>query len=95
MVVEPSSKPAEIMHIDYEVSGAHCLFVDMAKAIYNDGFFNAFYGDLLSNNLTEKPNASDVTLHWTVNADIITIDYNIDVDDSSNSLLGIRPTKQS
>ena len=65
ILVFPYDKPTEIMRIDYEVSGFHCAFLDMAKAIYNDGFFNALYGDLLSSNLADKSVASSTTMTWT------------------------------
>ena len=41
-----SSRP--ILHIDYEVAGFHSVILDIAKPLYNDVFFNIFYGDLLS-----------------------------------------------
>ena len=37
----------EILHIDYEVAGFHSPSLDIAKPLYNDLFFNIFYGDLL------------------------------------------------
>ncbi|GJC88090.1 hypothetical protein ColLi_10928 [Colletotrichum liriopes] len=77
----PGGQSTDIMHIDYEVSGTHCPFLDMAKAMYNDGFFNAFYGDLLSDNLSSKPNASGITVAWSFSPEVIRVDYEADVGD--------------
>jgi hypothetical protein len=55
MVTEDSASPG-ITYIDYEVSGFHSPFLDMAKSIYNDCFFNVLYADLLCSNAGKKQN---------------------------------------
>ncbi|KAJ5800684.1 uncharacterized protein N7518_002752 [Penicillium psychrosexuale] len=44
---EGSPLPGEkLLYIDYEVSGFHSPFLDLAKPLYNDVFFAALYADL-------------------------------------------------
>ncbi|KAF4971259.1 hypothetical protein FSARC_1881 [Fusarium sarcochroum] len=83
LMVNPHGKPTDFMHIDYEISGFHCPFLDMAKVIYNDAFFNVLYGDLLSGSLSEVSNASGAVVNWKWSPEAILIDYNFDVDDIS------------
>ncbi|KAI1122295.1 hypothetical protein F5Y10DRAFT_271259 [Nemania abortiva] len=45
---EGSPLPGEkLLYIDYEVSGFHSPFLDLAKPLYNDVFFAALYADLV------------------------------------------------
>ncbi|KAJ8133216.1 hypothetical protein O1611_g405 [Lasiodiplodia mahajangana] len=45
---EVSPPPGEkLLYIDYEVSGFHSPFLDLAKPLYNDVFFAALYADLV------------------------------------------------
>lgn len=67
----------DLLYIDYEVSGVHCPLLDMAKSIYNDGFFHVLYGDLLCADGTGKPNMS---VSWTVTPQVIDINYHIRID---------------
>ncbi|KAJ2903744.1 hypothetical protein MKZ38_009396 [Zalerion maritima] len=79
LMVAHDSYP-DILYIDYEVSGFHCPFLDMAKSIYNDGFFNVLYGDLLCDDITSKSNLSGVTVSWTVTSQVIDINYHVSID---------------
>lgn len=68
-----------MMYIDYEVSGVHCPFLDMAKSIYNDAFFNVLYTDLLCDDVSQI-NRSGVMASWDFQQGAVHIEYNIDVD---------------
>ena len=74
---------ARVMYIDYEVSGSHCPFLDMAKSIYNDAFFNVLYADLLCDDATKsspKNNKSGASVSWNILPDVIDIKYNLQLD---------------
>ncbi|EZF78364.1 hypothetical protein H105_00617 [Trichophyton soudanense CBS 452.61] len=81
VMVNKDNFPAKFIHIDYEVSGFHCPFLDMAKALYNDGFFNVLYGDLLCQGITNEPNASGTTVSWAWGREGICIDCSIKMDE--------------
>ncbi|OAL68878.1 hypothetical protein A7D00_7133 [Trichophyton violaceum] len=81
IMVNKDNFPAKFIHIDYEVSGFHCPFLDMAKALYNDGFFNVLYGDLLCQGITNEPNASGTTVSWAWGWEGICIDCSIKMDE--------------
>jgi hypothetical protein len=79
MVTDDNVSP-RMMYLDYEVSGIHCPFLDMSKSIYNDGFFNVLYADLLCDDITKKGNKSGTVVAWTISSNELCIDYNISVD---------------
>jgi hypothetical protein len=71
------------MYIDYEVSGYHCPFLDMAKSIYNDAFFNVLYADLLYDDATKSSpenNKSGASVSWNIRPDVIDIKYDLKLD---------------
>jgi hypothetical protein len=79
MVTEDDVSP-EMKYLDYEVSGFHCPFLDMGKSIYNDGFFNVLYADLLCDDITNKGNKSGTVVTWNISSNDLSIDYNVTVD---------------
>jgi hypothetical protein len=79
MVTEDHVSP-RILYLDYEVSGFHCPFLDMGKSIYNDGFFNVLYADLLCDDITNRANKSGTLVTWNISSNGLCIDYNVSVD---------------
>ena len=49
-----------LLYVDYEVTGYHTPFLDLAKPIYMDGFFNAAYADLMYEWLPRKTDNRDI-----------------------------------
>ena len=47
VMISSDPNPPSLLYIDYEVTGYHTPFLDLAKPIYLDGFFNAAYADIL------------------------------------------------
>ncbi|KAJ7471840.1 hypothetical protein FB451DRAFT_1470741 [Mycena latifolia] len=41
------SRPLRMIYVDYETAGQHSPWLDLAKPLYNDVFFEALYADLL------------------------------------------------
>lgn len=80
MVTEQFTMTPETMYIDYEVSGFHCPFLDMAKSLYNDAFFNILYADLLCDDLSDESNPSRNTVSWELQPEGLYINYAINVD---------------
>ncbi|KAL9110333.1 MAG: hypothetical protein Q9227_005064 [Pyrenula ochraceoflavens] len=80
MVTEDCACP-KMMYLDYEVSGSHCPFLDMAKPIYGDGFFNVLYADLLCDDVSDPQNKSGAVVSWEVDSEIIHINYSLSVDE--------------
>lgn len=39
---------SQLLYVDYEAAGCHSPWLDMAKPLYNDIFFEIFYADLLN-----------------------------------------------
>jgi hypothetical protein len=81
IMISPDNFPEGYIHIDYEVSGLHCPFLDMAKGIYLDGFFNALYADLLTNSIVGHRNESGAMVTWDIRDNILYIDYEFEVDE--------------
>ncbi|KUL90838.1 hypothetical protein ZTR_00789 [Talaromyces verruculosus] len=81
IMINPDNFPKGYIHIDYEVSGFHCPFLDMAKGIYLDGFFNASYADLLTNSIVGQCNESGAIVTWDIRDNILYIDYELEVDE--------------
>jgi hypothetical protein len=91
MVTEDiNGSSARAMYIDYEVSGSHSPFLDMAKSIYIDAFFNVLYADLLCGTAikssSSKNNMSGATVSWDIQPDTIDIDYKLRVDKISKCI---------
>ena len=51
-MVSRASSPPSMLYVDYEVVGYHTHFLDLAKPIYQDGFFNVAYADVLYGDVT-------------------------------------------
>ncbi|KAF2744333.1 hypothetical protein M011DRAFT_460900 [Sporormia fimetaria CBS 119925] len=79
MVTEDHASP-KMIYLDYEVSGFHCPFLDIAKSIYNDGFFNVLYADLLCDDATDRQNKSGAVVSWVINSEALCINYSVRVD---------------
>jgi len=45
VMVSSASSPPSMLYVDYEVAGHHTPFLDLAKPIYQDGFFNTSYAN--------------------------------------------------
>ena len=71
-----SNQPA-LLYIDYEVAGYHTPFLDMAKPIYLDGFFDAAYADLLYNSLPCKSNDGNTWVQWTMEDGHLSLSYGL------------------
>ncbi|KAF2630905.1 hypothetical protein BU25DRAFT_455960 [Macroventuria anomochaeta] len=89
LVTEDYISPG-MMHLDYEVYGSHCPLLDMAKSIYNDGFFNVLYSDLLCDDLTESSNKSGTVVSWDFNTQGLSIDYKVSVDSIGKATANIK-----
>ncbi|KAJ7705098.1 hypothetical protein B0H16DRAFT_704559 [Mycena metata] len=46
-VMLSKSKPMQVLYVDYETAGQHSPWLDFAKPLYNDVFFEALYADFL------------------------------------------------
>jgi hypothetical protein len=66
-----------ILYVDYEITGFHTPYLDLAKPIYQDSFFNIAYADFLSDDLTRGPNASGAQVCWKLEGKTLSIDYSL------------------
>ncbi len=74
-----SGNPDDYLYIDYEFSGFHSPYLDMAKAIYNDCSFNIFYVDKLPK--------QDFHIEVKVDGDRLIIEHDYKFDSLSKFLL--------
>ena len=79
VMVSNASSPPSILYVDYEVAGHHTPFLDLAKPIYQDGFFNIAYADVLYDDLTRGSHCKEVSVRWREDAGSIHIDYHLDL----------------
>lgn len=76
MVSLDDSLPS-LLYVDYEVTGYHTPFLDLAKPIYLDCFFNAMYADLLCEYIPRKNDNGKIWVDWswTIEKDRLCINY--------------------
>ena len=79
VMVSSASSPPSMLYVDYEVAGQHTPFLDLAKPIYQDGFFNIAYADVLYGDLTVGSQRKVVSVRWREDAGSIHIDYHLDL----------------
>lgn len=81
-----------ILYVDYEAAGFHTPFLDMAKPLYLDGFFDILYADLMHENLTAADSMNDCGLkvQWAVDGGKILIDYQIELELLEKGLAAIK-----
>ena len=68
-----------ILYVDYEVAGTHTSFLDFAKPIYQDGFFNVAYADFLHDDLTHTNERDGIGVKWRVEEETIYINYDLTI----------------
>ena len=66
-----------ILYVDYAVAEYHTPYLDLAKPIYQDSFFNIAYADFLCDDLTKGPNVSGAQFCWKLEEKSFSIDYNL------------------
>ena len=69
-----------LLYVDYEVTGYHTPFLDLAKPIYMDGFFNAAYADLMYEWLPRKTDERDIWIDWTIDKGHLSINYDFTLE---------------
>ncbi|MFA6136441.1 MAG: hypothetical protein WC705_03775, partial [Candidatus Paceibacterota bacterium] len=74
------NNPNEYLYIDYEFSGFHSPYLDIAKSLYNDFSFNLFYAD-------KKPLSPEISVSVKRDGDLIIINHNYVPDDLSRYIL--------
>ena len=79
-----------LLYVDYEVTGSHTPFLDLAKPIYMDGFFNAAYADLMYEWLPHETDKRDIWIDWTVNKGHLSIDYNFTLEPLWKAIANIK-----
>ena len=90
VMVSLGNNPAKILYLDYEVAGYHTPFLDFAKPIYMDGFFNVAYADLLYPDINQQDDCDEVSLRWAVEKGRIDIKYTLNLGPISKSLAVIK-----
>lgn len=90
VMVSLDKNPPSLLYIDYEVTGYHTPFLDLAKPIYLDGFFNAAYADLLYDDLLRNDDNGNIWVEWTIEKDCISIDYDLYLEPLWKALAGIK-----
>ena len=89
MVTLDSDAPS-LLYVDYEVTGWHTPFLDLAKPIYLDGFFNAAYADLLYEQLPREDDGGNIWVDWKIEKDHLSIDYGFALEPLWNTLACIK-----
>lgn len=77
VMVSLDCDPPSLLYVDYEVTGHHTPFLDLAKPIYLDGFFNVMYADLLHDNIFRNDDNTSIWVEWAIEEDRVCIDYNL------------------
>lgn len=77
VMVSLDRSPPSLLYTDYEVAGYHTPFLDLAKPIYLDGFFNAAYADLLYEKIPREDDSDNTWVDWTIERERISIDYGL------------------
>lgn len=80
VMVSTKSTVPSILYVDYEIAGTHTPFLDLAKPIYQDEFFDVAYADFLHDDLTHTVDGDGTAIGWTVEEEIIRIDYDLDME---------------
>ncbi len=89
-MVSTKSIVPSILYVDYEVAGSHTPFLDLAKPIYQDGFFDVAYADFLHNDLTHTVDGSGIAIAWRIDEGTIYIDYDLTMETLSKGLAVIK-----
>jgi hypothetical protein len=82
IMISSAGSPLSMLYVDYEVAGHHIPFLDLAKPIYQDEFFNIAYADLLYDNPAVGSHRKEVIVRWRDDAGSIHIDYHFDIKPS-------------
>lgn len=90
VLVSLDMSPPSLLYIDYEVTGFHTPFLDLAKSIYLDGFFDAMYADLLYDDILHKDDSGSIWVDWKTGKDCISIDYGLALEPLWKTLAGIK-----
>lgn len=90
VLVSLDMSPPSLLYIDYEVTGFHTPFLDLAKPIYLDGFFDAMYADLLYDDILHKDDSGSIWVDWKIGKDCISIDYGLALEPLWKTLAGIK-----
>ena len=90
LMVSPGRPLSDLLYIDYEVAGTHTPFLDLAKPLYMDGFFEAAYADLMHGDLSNHNDHNKTRLHWKVEEDSVVINYALDLLPLSKALAIIK-----
>jgi len=90
VMVSTESTVPSILYVDYEVAGTHTPFLDLAKPIYQDGFFDVAYADFLHDDLTHTVDGDGMAVRWRVEEGTIHIDYDLNMETLSKGLAVIK-----
>ena len=90
VTVNPTERPTPSIHIDYEVAGYQSPFLNLAKPIYLDSFFEAAYADVLPGNLSYDDARNMIALQWRIEDDAIHVDYRFGLSPSSCAYAAIK-----
>ena len=90
IMVSSTGTPPSMLYVDYEVAGHHSPFLDLAKPIYQDGFFNIAYADVLYSDLTVGSHHEEVSMRWREDSGSIHIDYHLDLKPLEKGLAVIK-----
>ena len=77
-----------LLYVDYEVTGYHTPFLDMAKPIYMDGFFNAAYADVMYEWLPHKTDKRAIWIDWTIDKGHLSINYEFTLEPLWKAIAG-------
>ncbi len=86
VMVSTESTVPSILYVDYEVAGTHTPFLDLAKPIYQDGFFDVAYADFLHDDLTRTVDGDGMAVRWRVEERTIHVDYDLNMETLSKGL---------
>lgn len=89
MISNKSTAPS-ILYVDYEVAGTHTPFLDLAKPIYQDGFFKVAYADFLHDDLTQTSERDGISVNWRLEEETIYVDYDLTFQTLSKGLAIIK-----
>lgn len=79
-----------LLYVDYEVSGYHTPFLDLANPIYLDGFFNAVYADPAYEWLPSKTYNSDIWIDWAIDKGHLSIQYDFNLGPFWSAIASIK-----
>ncbi|KAL2041524.1 hypothetical protein N7G274_005906 [Stereocaulon virgatum] len=90
VIVSMESTVPSILYVDYEVAGTYTPFFDLAKPIYQDGFFVVDYADFLHDDLTHTVDGDGMAIKWKVEEGTIYINYDLTLEPLSKGLAFIK-----